>query len=80
MIAAQKSSGGLTSPGSPIATPPKPVSHAELVARMKAVVGPDNVLTAAADLAVCDGIGPAKLDKYADEILDVLSGVRVPSE
>ena len=34
----------------------------------------------AGDLAVCDGIGPAKLEKYADEILDVLSGVRVPSE
>ena len=29
----------------------------------------------AADLAACDGIGPAKLEKYADEILDVLSGV-----
>jgi len=31
----------------------------------------------AAALAACDGIGPAKLEKYADEILDVLSGVRV---
>jgi hypothetical protein len=30
----------------------------------------------AGDLAACDGIGPAKLEKYADEILDVLSGVR----
>jgi len=30
----------------------------------------------AAALAACDGIGPAKLEKYADEILDVLSGVR----
>ena len=29
----------------------------------------------AAELAACDGIGPAKLEKYADEILDVLSGV-----
>jgi ATP-dependent DNA helicase UvrD/PcrA len=32
----------------------------------------------AAELAGCDGIGPAKLEKYADEILDVLSGVRTP--
>ena len=33
------------------------VSHAALVARMKAIVGTDNVLTAAADLVVyeCDG-------------------------
>jgi DNA helicase-2/ATP-dependent DNA helicase PcrA len=31
----------------------------------------------AAELARCDGIGPAKLEKYADEILDVLSDVRV---
>ena len=36
-----------------------------------------NPATAAA-LAACDGIGPAKLEKYADEILDVLSGVRTP--
>ena len=27
-----------------------------------------------------DGIGPAKLEKYADEILDVLSGVPAPTE
>ncbi|HYH63670.1 MAG TPA: FAD-linked oxidase C-terminal domain-containing protein [Urbifossiella sp.] len=34
-----------------------PVSQSQLVARMRAVVGPDNVLTSAADLAVyeCDG-------------------------
>src|SRR5436305_11607994 len=34
-----------------------PVSTAALIARMKAVVGPDNVLTAGAELAVyeCDG-------------------------
>src|SRR4051812_44400780 len=39
-------------------TPPTPaVTHAALVERMRAVVGPDNVLTARADLAVyeCDG-------------------------
>lgn len=40
-----------TAPGSP------PVPQAALIARMKAVVGPDNVLTSAADLSVyeCDG-------------------------
>ncbi|MBN9524225.1 FAD-binding protein [bacterium] len=39
------------------ATLPAPVSQAALVARMRAVVGADNVLTAPADLAVyeCDG-------------------------
>jgi superfamily II DNA helicase RecQ len=26
-------------------------------------------------LAACDGIGPTKLERYGDEILDVLSGV-----
>ncbi len=37
-------------------------SHAELVTRMRAIVGTDNVLTAAADLAVyeCDGFTIAK--------------------
>jgi len=35
--------------------------------------------TTAAALAACDGIGPAKLEKYADEILDALSGARIPS-
>ena len=42
--------------------PPPGPSHATLVARMKAIVGPDNVLTAAADLAVyeCDGFTIAK--------------------
>ena len=43
------------------AAPPS-TSHAALVARMKAVVGPDNVLTSAADMAVyeCDGFTIAK--------------------
>ena len=39
-------------------TPVKPtVSHAALVARMKAIVGPDNVLTSAAEMRVykCNG-------------------------
>jgi superfamily II DNA helicase RecQ len=29
----------------------------------------------AAELAACDGIGPAKLERYGDEILDVLSAL-----
>ena len=29
----------------------------------------------ATELAACDGIGPAKLERYGDEILDVLSGL-----
>jgi DNA helicase-2/ATP-dependent DNA helicase PcrA len=29
----------------------------------------------AVELAACDGIGPAKLERYGDEILDVLSGL-----
>jgi DNA helicase-2/ATP-dependent DNA helicase PcrA len=29
----------------------------------------------AAELAACDGIGPTKLERYGDEILDVLSGI-----
>src|ERR1700678_503798 len=37
-------------------------SHAALIARMKAIVGPDNVLTSAADMAAyeCDGFTIAK--------------------
>jgi len=44
------------------ATPMPPVEHAKLVARMKDIVGKDNVLTAAADLTVyeCDGFTIAK--------------------
>jgi glycolate oxidase len=46
-------------PSSPATAGP---SHAELVARMRAVVGADNVLTSAADMAVyeCDGFTIAK--------------------
>jgi glycolate oxidase len=44
--------------------PPTPTSpsHSALIARMKAVVGPDNVLTSAADMAAyeCDGFTIAK--------------------
>ena len=29
----------------------------------------------AAALAACDGIGPAKLERYGDQILDVLSAL-----
>ena len=29
----------------------------------------------AAELAACDGIGPTKLERYGDEILDVLSAL-----
>ena len=29
----------------------------------------------AATLAACDGIGPAKLERYGDEILDVISAL-----
>ncbi|HEY4376784.1 MAG TPA: HRDC domain-containing protein, partial [Acidimicrobiales bacterium] len=32
-----------------------------------------------AELANCDGIGPAKLEKYGDEILEVLEAVAVPA-
>src|SRR4051812_14819213 len=44
------------------ATPFPPDDHAKLVARMKAIVGNDNVLTATADLSVyeCDGFTIAK--------------------
>jgi glycolate oxidase len=44
------------------ATPMPPADHAALVARMKAIVGNDNVLTAAADLTAyeCDGFTIAK--------------------
>jgi glycolate dehydrogenase FAD-linked subunit len=44
------------------AAPASSVSHAALVARMKAIVGADNVLTAAADMAAyeCDGFTIAK--------------------
>ena len=42
--------------------PSQSISHAALVARMKAIVGNDNVLTAAADMAAyeCDGFTIAK--------------------
>src|SRR5436190_7618387 len=52
-----------TAPNPPVHTGGSPgPSHPALVARMKAVVGADNVLTAAADLAVyeCDGFTIAK--------------------
>lgn len=44
------------------ATPMPPADHAALVARMKAIVGNDNVLTATADLTAyeCDGFTIAK--------------------
>ena len=45
------------------ATLPAPtISHAALIARMRAIVGPDNVLTSAADMAAyeCDGFTIAK--------------------
>jgi glycolate oxidase len=53
-------------PPAPAAAPP--VSTAALVARMKAVVGPDNVLTAAADLAVyeCDGF---TIEKHRPDVV-----------
>src|SRR5215470_1891413 len=45
-----------------VATPIPAAEHAKLVARMKAIVGNDNVLTAAADMAAyeCDGFTIAK--------------------
>src|SRR5262245_36753467 len=44
------------------ATPIPAADHASLVARMKAIVGNDNVLTSAADMAAyeCDGFTIAK--------------------
>src|SRR6266545_306464 len=53
-----------TTPAFPVATatPIPAAEHAKLVTRMKDIVGKDNVLTAAADLAVyeCDGFTIAK--------------------
>src|SRR5436305_10339168 len=45
-----------------------PVSTAALIARMKAVVGPDNVLTAGAELAVyeCDGF---TIEKHRPDVV-----------
>src|SRR5215831_9103656 len=45
-----------------VGTPIPPAEHANLVQRMKAIVGNDNVLTAAADMAAyeCDGFTIAK--------------------
>jgi glycolate oxidase len=46
----------------PVAHPPGSPDHAKLVARMRQIVGADNVLTSAADMAVyeCDGFTIAK--------------------
>ena len=49
--------------------PAKPiVSHAALVARMKAIVGPDNVLTSAAEMSVyeCDGF---TIEKHRPDVV-----------